>query len=235
MKTGIVFCYLLAGIVLCIGTASGTVVSLSDADKSLIVKTHNDIRSDVSPTAANMIKLEWSDVLANIAHTHAEKCTYAHSDKTERNKAGAPSFSSVGENILAGVFYKIDYQDLINNQWGAEKQHYSYPNCNSGEDCGHYTQIAWAKTTHVGCAVADCPFYIPGYRLTILVCNYGPAGNFDGVKPYIQGSSCTQCPAGLNTCSNKLCSFGSTVDTSSSQEAFIQLIMNMMEAERERE
>ncbi len=105
MKTGVILCCLLAGIVLCIGTASGTGVTLSDCDKSVIIKTHNDIRSDVSPTAANMVKLvshathmshthththththnhplththmqEWSEVLAKIAQTHAKKCTY---------------------------------------------------------------------------------------------------------------------------------------------------------------
>ncbi len=36
-------------------------------------------------------------------------------------------------------------------------------------------------------------------------------GNYIGVNPYVQGSSCSQCPAGLNTCSNKLCTSGSTV------------------------
>ena len=78
-------------------------------------------------------------VLPNIAHTQAEKCTYAHSDKTERNKAGAPSFSSVGENVLATTG-KIDYK-LFVDYWGTEKQHYSYPNCKWGEMCGHYTQV----------------------------------------------------------------------------------------------
>ena len=89
-------------------------------------------------------------MLANIAHTHAEKCTFAHSDRTERNKAGAPSFSSVGENILADVFYKIDYQFFVND-WGSEKQHYSYPNCNSGEVCGHYTQVRCEIYVYIPC------------------------------------------------------------------------------------
>ncbi len=57
MKTGVIFCCILAGIVLCIGTASGTVITLSAEQKSSIVKVHNEYRSDVSPIAANMIKL----------------------------------------------------------------------------------------------------------------------------------------------------------------------------------
>ncbi len=124
MKTGVIFCYLLAGIVLCIGTASGTVISLStsDADKLIV-----------------MISVV---MCFPILHTHMLKSAhnFAHSDKTERNKAGAPqSFSSVGENVLASTG-NIDYQ-LFVDYWGTEKQHYSYPNCNIYKECGHYTQV----------------------------------------------------------------------------------------------
>ncbi len=62
MKTGVVFCCLLviAGIVLCTGY-------LTPEEKLIILNAHNDIRSDVSPTAANMVKL--------VSHTH----THTHS------------------------------------------------------------------------------------------------------------------------------------------------------------
>ena len=39
---------------------------------------------------------------------------------------------------------------------------------------GHYTQMIWPTTTHVGCAIASSP------RLDVLVCRYAPAGNIDG-------------------------------------------------------
>ncbi len=54
---------------------SGTVISLSDADKSLIVKAHNDIRSDVSPTAANMVKLV-NQYIHTHTHTTTLSCTH---------------------------------------------------------------------------------------------------------------------------------------------------------------
>ncbi len=76
MKTGVIFCCLLAGIVLCIGMASGTAVTLSDCDKSVIIKAHDDIRSDVSPTA-NMVKL-----VSHATHTHTTTPSHTHTQTT---------------------------------------------------------------------------------------------------------------------------------------------------------
>ena len=43
---------------------------------------------------------------------------------------------------------------------------------------------------------------------SILICNYGPAGNYIGQKPYKSGTTCSQCEEGT-TCVNKLCQGGS--------------------------
>ena len=164
MKTGAIFCCLLAGIVLCIGTASGKIITLSDDDKESILNAHNNYRSWVRPTAANMVELvsqhthtsthshnhpfacththmqEWSDLLANIAQKYLENCKYYHSNKAERDKAAAPYFSSVGENILAYTGRKMYIWYLIEIM-AEEGEYYNYPFCQSGRNCRRYTQV----------------------------------------------------------------------------------------------
>jgi hypothetical protein len=43
---------------------------------------------------------------------------------------------------------------------------------------GHYTQMIWRGTTRIGCALAS------SRRWDVLVCRYGPPGNFIGEMPY---------------------------------------------------
>jgi pathogenesis-related protein 1 len=45
--------------------------------------------------------------------------------------------------------------------------------------CGHYTQLVWADTEAVGCAVARNPTQ----TYEVWVCNYTPGGNFAGERP----------------------------------------------------
>ncbi|CAI5977698.1 unnamed protein product [Closterium sp. NIES-65] len=51
--------------------------------------------------------------------------------------------------------------------------------CADGKMCGHYTQVVWRDTTHVGCASAQCP---DGSGMW--VCDYSPPGNFVGQTPF---------------------------------------------------
>jgi len=83
--------------------------------------------------------------------------------------------------------------------------------CVPGKMCGHYTQVVWATTRHVGCAYHRCDAirdYPSGVDITgdYLVCNYWPGQyNIRGKQPYKKGAQCTECGSGYGWCKNKLC------------------------------
>ena len=70
---------------------------------------------------------------------------------------------------------------------------------------GHYTQVVWENTTHVGCGRKKCPDMI------IIFCNYWPAGNrlqeirngkYEMKLPYrIKEGAC----GGLEGAGNRVC------------------------------
>jgi uncharacterized protein YkwD len=87
--------------------------------------------------------------------------------------------SPLGENLYwtsgtAGSFEVVA-------SWASEVEDYNYDanTCRRGRMCGHYTQIVWRDTTHVGCAISSC-----GAAGEIWMCTYDPAGNWDGEWPY---------------------------------------------------
>ena len=144
-----------------------------------IVAAHNTWRAEVGvPGITYSKKLAssaqaWADQLKN-----TNGCNMKHS-------AGA-----AGENLFwqsAAIWSdgRRDQQQIdpkvVVDAWGSEKKHYSHADntCAHSEVCGHYTQLIWKKTTSVGCGMAVC-----GNRDQIWVCQYAPAGNWVGQKPY---------------------------------------------------
>ncbi|XP_078313034.1 GLIPR1-like protein 1 [Crassostrea virginica] len=161
---------------------------------------HNAKRRVVSPSAANMRELKWSDELATVAQNYANKCVYGHNPNKYEE---APSFETVGENLY---YYTAQVPPTrAVTYWDNEKYDYDFDTNTCIDFCGHYTQVAWAETEYVGCAIAYCkPLEGKKPEAYYYVCNYGERGNMNGNRPYIKGSSCSQCPSGY-TCNNGLC------------------------------
>ena len=108
---------------------------------------------------------------------------------THRSDAGRDPLKA-GENIFwagpvtwsdgASNLQKVSASEAAMS-WASEKADYNYQNnsCRPGKQCGHYTQMVWKTTKSVGCGAAMCP-----NKGQIWVCNYDPAGNWVGKKPY---------------------------------------------------
>uniref|UniRef100_A0A8C1YCH4 Cysteine-rich secretory protein LCCL domain containing 2 n=1 Tax=Cyprinus carpio TaxID=7962 RepID=A0A8C1YCH4_CYPCA len=181
------------------------------SDREEILQLHNKLRGAVYPTASNMEYMVWDDELEKSATYWAEQCQWEHGPKD--------LLMSIGQNLAVhwGRYRSPAYHVQA---WYDEEKDYTYPyphECNpwcpercSGPMCTHYTQLVWATTNRVGCAVHTCS------RINVwgevwenaiyLVCNYSPKGNWIGEAPYRTGRPCSQCPPSYGGgCRNNLC------------------------------
>nr|XP_046235027.1 glioma pathogenesis-related protein 1 [Scatophagus argus] len=172
------------------------------------VREHNRARSSVRPAASDMLHMTWDEGLAVTARAWARNCVFEHNTYLKEVRRVHPTFSSVGENIWTG--YPPAYFDVTRaiKKWVDEKEAYNYKDNTCTAVCGHYTQVVWAQSYKVGCAVELCPNGVKktsfaAEKGVIFVCNYAPGGNVNGMRPYkAEGVACSGCEG---TCVDKLC------------------------------
>ncbi|KAL5467540.1 hypothetical protein EMCRGX_G031786 [Ephydatia muelleri] len=175
---------------------------LTDDQRATLLQAHNFYRASVSPSAADMQAMRWSDALSELAQQTAEKCDF---------KTGYNGSQSVGENTLSTpASVTSNYGDLVGSQWFAEFQSYDYPSGGCSTICSHYTELVKSSYDQLGCAAAYCnPVRrLSGaliYNALFLVCKYGFAKENVKGRPYQSGSSCSSCPSNKPICSNRLC------------------------------
>ncbi|CAH0554662.1 unnamed protein product [Brassicogethes aeneus] len=193
--------------------------AMTDEIRQKILDVHNKLRSKIASgteplykgEVANMREMSYDMDLEKMAECHANQCMFSH-DKCRRT----PAFTRVGQNIYqssSSVFwqswlsenqiYKLkmwydEIKDMDNSNY-ANYQNKHKP----GAVIGHFTQFVWAESYKIGCARSSSE-----KNQFLIICNYGPAGNFINNPVFISGSKCSECPPGT-TCSENydgLCS-----------------------------
>jgi uncharacterized protein YkwD len=125
------------------------------------VEAHNRVRAKHCAAP-----LTWSAKLAEIAQRWANAlrdrgCQFGHSGGT------------TGENLAAGTIGTLDPGTVV-QMWYDEVAQYHFPDGGFSSNTGHFTQVVWRGTRRVGCGHSQCK------GLDILVCEYDPAGNWEG-------------------------------------------------------
>lgn len=146
------------------------------AEQQEWVTAHNAVRAAAMPgPSPALANVGWNTVAATQAADWASRCDFNH-----RNP------NTLGENLFAATSSRTP--TAVVTSWANEKNDYTYSTntCALGKQCGHYTQIVWRSSVGIGCATQQCttgsPFGSGTWFLT--VCNYAPAGNFTGQRPY---------------------------------------------------
>ena len=144
----------------------------SDEIEARLLIAHNRERA-----TANAGPLIWSDNL------EAEAREWAGTLLDEDRFAHDPRPHGHGENLWMGWGGReFTPEDMVGDRIAERRLYRSgvFPNVSRTGDwvaVGHYSQLIWRGTTHVGCAVAT-----RGDR-SILACRYSPPGNIDGQRP----------------------------------------------------
>lgn len=153
--------------------------ALNDAQQQEMVAAHNMWRAKV-----NVPPVSWSSNLADVAQN------WANNLKSQDCKMQHSTGTNYGENLYWASPLKYSDGRLAaqtisptkaTDSWGNEVKDYNYETntCATGKVCGHYTQVVWKTTTEIGCGMAVCADFSQ-----VWVCNYNPAGNYRGQKPY---------------------------------------------------
>nr|WJJ70393.1 venom protein U-MPTX.10-24 [Megalopyge opercularis] len=168
-----------------------TEVKLTCEHIKTFVDMHNKFRLEVAagevpdqPSASDMQRMLWDDDLAAKAAKWAEGGEFTHNPDISIK---SELFNSTGENLYVGFASGGKVIPIITDAiqlWFTEHKYYVYQPITIDvlSKVGHYTQMVWAKTNRVGCAIDQRKEH--GLVKTLIVCNYGPPGNIFYTNPY---------------------------------------------------
>jgi pathogenesis-related protein 1 len=154
----------------------GSRLTADERDK--VLAAHNQARD---AEKAGIPPLQWDLGLAKKAQEWADYLAkndlFEHRSLEDRKRSG----TYMGENLYMNSAPIGDVTEPV-TLWANEKTWYKYATieCKAPPDqaCGHYTQVVWRNTTHVGCARATSK------HGDYWVCNYSPGGNYKDQKPF---------------------------------------------------
>ncbi|KAF7632308.1 G_PROTEIN_RECEP_F1_2 domain-containing protein [Meloidogyne graminicola] len=155
--------------------------TLSDSEQKAIVDCHNKYRSQLAngkaqnltgflPQGMNIKQMNYDNNVESSAAAWAAQCTISHSGGD--NGENLFMSSDINLNATAALLQACDMWWSECKEKGIQASLVLDMN-EFNKGIGHCTQMAWATTTSIGCAVQRCP---ASTWKTYLVCQYSPPG-----------------------------------------------------------
>ena len=167
---------------------------LSDAEIAEMLATHNAVRQRVARAESQRLggmvsipDLIWDASVAAVAQQWADSLIKRNPPTGEHHKKEELQQLGLGENWY--LAWSEGTPNLSGKaaveSWAEEEEWYNYDKntCAPGHDCLHYTQLVWSNTQRLGAGRA-VRTTADGRTYVIWVCNYAPAGNIKGERPY---------------------------------------------------
>lgn len=153
-----------------VSVAPPAVAQPLDPLSARLLAAHNRERSRMA-----VAPLRWDPALAASAAAYGP--ALARLGRLQHSPRAARPGQS--ENLWMGTRGAFSPEQMVGN-WLSERRYFrggTFPwvsTTGNWMDVAHYTQMIWAGTTAVGCAVHSTQ------RFDYLVCRYSPRGNIDG-------------------------------------------------------
>uniref|UniRef100_A0A915DPA0 SCP domain-containing protein n=1 Tax=Ditylenchus dipsaci TaxID=166011 RepID=A0A915DPA0_9BILA len=178
-------------------TVAPEFTTLTAAERSMALDYHNSYRSQLAkgqavnksketmPQGKNIYQLSYDESLEASAQALANKCKLTGSQ---------PGVHMLSYPIKASFEFVIEG---ATQYWWSElaqlgiNQQLNYTQVEAMKTVSHWSQMAWGKTTSLGCAMAWCTDRAPPVgNATILVCQYKAVGSIINQLVYEAGSPC---------------------------------------------
>lgn len=158
--------------------------------------------------------LTYSDELAGQAQALADQCHFMHAlTKDCSGKRMGQNMYFMARGKRSSLPTSFDPERLITMWARNERPNYEYDTAQCTGGCGHYTQVAWATSSRIGCGVSYCETLTADkyeedennasdgevvtferqHNAVVIVCNYQEQGNLYGIIPFLIGEPCTEC------------------------------------------
>ncbi|XP_021188834.3 venom allergen 5 [Helicoverpa armigera] len=188
-------------------------VPLSCKQIRAFVDGHNSRRLQVAkgklpgqPAASEMKMMVWDEEL----QAKASKWVIKNLNYHNPERSVQSGRFKTGENLYwySTTVNKYELEpDSAIQSWFSENVNFTFGPLQPSDfdnskdyDIGHYTQMVWANSNYLGCAISQQ--FEKGWNKFFVACNYGPGGNYLGKKPY---KPVSDGPSGKLTCGAKNC------------------------------
>ncbi|GBM80167.1 hypothetical protein AVEN_164844-1 [Araneus ventricosus] len=183
----------------------------TDEQRQTFVDMHNLYRANFTypiPEGSNMKMIEYNKTLEWAASEYIKLCKYEHGFADSDNMT-----YGTGQNLYKGSSPLISrhlwmfYYELPD--WNFENQTCREDPGGKHVECGHFTQMMWAHTQHIGCARRSHCW--PRETYIYVNCHYHPGGNWKRsyyIDMFRYGKPCT----GSEMADGNLCHKNLTVD-----------------------
>ncbi|VDM36860.1 unnamed protein product [Hydatigera taeniaeformis] len=113
----------------------------TNLQRAQMLEAHLRVREDVWPPASNMLLMEYSLEMEQLAAQWASRCEFEHP-----NSKVFPQYHWVGQNLAIFGGFTPTFTEAVCG-YNAERKFYHYFNNSCTGVCGHYTQVR--RTAHI--------------------------------------------------------------------------------------